>query len=211
MKRSLITQIDERYAQFNIITQWGIAVILICSWLALNYLIFINPVKSGQATTQRKHEVINQLFTKKTAEIKTIKQLITTAKTNKKAQQLEQDIQTTDKQLATYHENMPTNSHIRTAILRLVDYYPSLTLANIDKKPVQNASPLTIDNEKITRTNYHLQLNGKFADVYHFLAKLCQKPWVILWEKLNYQVSTYPYATIDINFSVYTRELLENK
>lgn len=81
---------------------------------------------------------------------------------------------------------------------------PDITLLDIKNKPEYTYNPLNLSTlkTKIFAQPLSMTVEGNYYDFMIYLAHLEKQLPNVHWDKLTYQVTTYPLATIEMEFSI---------
>jgi MSHA biogenesis protein MshJ len=83
---------------------------------------------------------------------------------------------------------------------------PPPPVAQPANKAAQNLPPPPIVTEiKDEQSHYLLQLRGNYFPILLYLRSLEQLKWQLYWDKMNYTVTTYPQAIVNIEFYTLSR------
>ncbi|MDF1589156.1 MAG: hypothetical protein P1P93_08395 [Gammaproteobacteria bacterium] len=134
---------------------------------------------------------------------------------NIKQQQLKQNIELTqhqllqqDQLLTDYLQKLVPPTQI-TTLLRslLLEQDNGLQLVSLNNEPVESISLNELTNTNTTSENddavlyQHaatVKLAGTYQQLYQYITMLEQSPWQLFWDQLDYKVTNYPNAEIEL-------------
>lgn len=91
---------------------------------------------------------------------------------------------------------LANSSHLKVLSLQSLEPHAISMSTGADKSATEQDIPA------LYRHGVKLVIEGGYADVQSYLAKLEALPWQFYWQRFDYQVSEYPLATVELE--IYT-------
>lgn len=190
--------------------------LLLVIYLVWEFTLYL-PINQGWKTAEQNHQAlagkINTLENQRKALQGTLKNNPILAR-QKEIEQLQQRLAQVDEQIESLSVGLISANNLPIVIKDLIDRQPAVTLVGLkalkpEKLRLQNAQDLA-NSESVNaeaapeqdlgvfKHQTVIRMKGHFNDILAYLTELEQQPWQFYWQSLDYQVTQYPEATVQL-------------
>jgi len=110
--------------------------------------------------------------------------------------QLEQQLKEINERVETLGNRMVNPEQMAELLQMLLNKESKLTVLSVEKLPL--AEPDKQDESRLIRHKLRITLKGSYFDSLQYLKDAEKLPWQVFWDRIDYQVTDYPIATMTI-------------
>lgn len=212
--KAQLTQLQERIGALHTRERVLLFAAALAVLWVLAELLFLRPIANQQNTLQSQLDQARSALETQQAELNTLTaQTLRYADNPQQAQikTLQQQIADTQRKLATLTSGMVDAMHLPRILEDVLVKTDNLTLLELTALPVQEIQLAAEAGDGILDAGIYkhpvrLRLEGRFFDVIAYLKALEALPWGFNWDELNYKVTQFPYAEVELQVYTLTTE-----